>query len=126
MRVDSASDRRLTSVLSRPDLVLTKGPEIPPQGAELGGMSGGPVFRITGTDDIELVAVIKEDSQLFDAYFFAPFVDVVLDPKQRIAIAHRHIDCCPSKRGGAGARFARIFVGAWFHVNVTPSSKRLL
>lgn len=30
LRVDSVSDRRLTSVLERSDLILAKGPEIPP------------------------------------------------------------------------------------------------
>ncbi len=85
LRVESASDRRLTSVHERGDLILAKGPEIPPQGADLGGMSGGPVFRFSNSS-LELVALIKEDSQLFDAYFFAPLSDVELNPAARVAV----------------------------------------
>ena len=85
LRVDSASDRRLTSVLARSDLILQKGPEIPPQGSELGGMSGGPVFRVKDSS-IELVAVIKEDSQEFDAYFFAPLAGVAVERSDRVAV----------------------------------------
>lgn len=85
LRVDSASDRRLTSVLARSDLILLKGPEIPPQGSELGGMSGGPLFRVKDSS-IELVAIFIEDSQDFDAYFFAPLAGVSFEPSDRIAV----------------------------------------
>lgn len=85
LRVESVSDRRLTSVLNRDDLVLTKGHEIPPQGSEIGGLSGGPVFRII-KGNIELAAVFKEDSAVYDAYFFAPMTSVILNPDARVTL----------------------------------------
>jgi hypothetical protein len=85
LRVESVSDRRLTSVLNRDDLVLTKGHEIAPRGSEIGGLSGGPVFRIVN-GKIELAAVFKEDSVLYDAYFFAPMASVTLDPDVRVKV----------------------------------------
>jgi hypothetical protein len=85
LRIESASDRRMTSVIYRDDLVLTKGPEIPPKYSELGGMSGGPVFRIENKV-IELVAIIKEDSKEYDALFFAPLSGVTLGHPVRTKI----------------------------------------
>lgn len=48
-------------------------------------MSGGPVFRMNESS-IELVALIIEDSQVFDAYFFAPLSGVSFEPSDRITI----------------------------------------
>jgi hypothetical protein len=70
MPVTSASPGGLKCVLPRETLIAIMGSEVPPAGTDLGGMSGGPVFRVR-PGPLELVGVITEFGENFDVFWMA-------------------------------------------------------
>ena len=73
LRIDVTGGDFLGCTYPRSRLVHTRGPGVPPQGANLKGMSGGPVFLVNPADDsIALVGIVVEDSPGFDLFRFSP------------------------------------------------------
>lgn len=73
MMVTSASPERAITVLDREHLVAIRGDAVPPPGTELGGMSGGPVFRVGEGEKLELVGVVTDYGDTFDTFFLGLF-----------------------------------------------------
>jgi hypothetical protein len=73
MRVTSASSERAITVLERESLIAIRGEEVPPPGTDLGGMSGGPVFRVGDNENLELVGVVTDYGDTFDTFFLGLF-----------------------------------------------------
>lgn len=73
MRVGSASDRRVVSPMDRSKLVAARGLGLPQRGANMGGMSGGPVFVLRDWKP-ELIGVITDFGEDFETFFFGTFI----------------------------------------------------
>ena len=73
MMVISASSDRAITVLEREHLIAIRGEKVPPLGTELGGMSGGPVFRVGEGEKLELVGVVTDYGDTFDTFFLGLF-----------------------------------------------------
>jgi S1-C subfamily serine protease len=78
MPVTSAAPGNLKCVLPRETLVAVLGSEVPAPGTDLGGMSGGPVFRVR-PDPLELVGIITDFGQNFDMFWMASLSDTPQD-----------------------------------------------
>jgi hypothetical protein len=75
MPVTSATSENFKCVLPRDTLVAVVGPEVPPPGTDLGGMSGGPVFRVR-PPPFELVGIITEFGDNFDMFWMGALARV--------------------------------------------------
>jgi len=71
MRVESSTGRRFGCVMERERLIKTRGPGVPPPGARLWGMSGGPVFRLEG-ETMELTGIITDFGPNFEIFLMTP------------------------------------------------------
>lgn len=72
LEVETVSSSRVVCVIPRERVVLTRGDAIPSPDAEVGGMSGGPVFKANFGQPITLVGVITDYGPMLDVYYFAP------------------------------------------------------
>jgi hypothetical protein len=80
-KLQSASDRNVGMVLQLETSASISRERIPPN-ADLGGMSGGPVFRIVdknGIERLELAAIIYEYSPVNEIALAHPLVDLSQD-----------------------------------------------
>ncbi len=75
----TVSDRQISCQFDRNYVVETQGFRTPPENYEIGGMSGGPLFRVEDRGDLQvwrLAGVIKEGSPSLDI-MFASRVDCI-------------------------------------------------
>jgi len=71
LRVIGASGSSFKCHMSRDTIIKTRGPHVPPPGTKLGGMSGGPVFRLVD-GSLELCGVITDFGTTFEVFMMAP------------------------------------------------------
>lgn len=80
-KVENASDRNISMVINLEESIAV-GKRRLEQGADLGGWSGGPVFRLVdrnGIERLELSAVIYEYSSNMGIVFAHPLIDLTPD-----------------------------------------------
>ena len=71
LRVISASGNNFKCHMDRDTLIKVRGPHVPPPGTNLGGMSGGPVFRLVNGEP-DLCGIITDFGQSLEVYYMAP------------------------------------------------------
>lgn len=69
--VISASPRNFKCHMDRATLIAVRGGHVPPPGTALGGMSGGPVFRLVD-DKPQLCGIITDFGQSLEVFYGAP------------------------------------------------------
>ena len=74
LQVESASPTRAIAVMQRERLISVAS-YVPTPGTRMGGMSGGPAFRLDG-DSVELVGVVTDFGPEFGTFFIALWGEV--------------------------------------------------
>jgi len=71
LQVISVSGNKFKCYMNRETLIKVRGTHVPPPGTNLGGMSGGPVFRLVNGEP-DLCGIITDFGQSLEVYYMAP------------------------------------------------------
>ena len=71
LRVIGMTGNSFKCHVNRETIIKTRGPHVPPPGTNLGGMSGGPAFRLVDGSP-ELCGVITDFGPTFEVFMMAP------------------------------------------------------
>lgn len=71
LQVISASGNNFKCHMARDTVIKSRGTHVPPPGANLGGMSGGPVFRLVNYVP-DLCGIITDFGESLEIYYMAP------------------------------------------------------